>query len=240
MEAILTTHEIQILLRSPLFRSISVEALDHWLRVSRPARRSFRRHETIFHQGEKTTELAIVLSGACNIEQNDVWGNRHIVGIVGEGDLFAETFAIIPNQAMRVSATALSDVCDCLFIPVDALICPAPCAGRIQSDDTLMAAVRQITQNNLLHILAMKNLRLTQKNELLNERTTRRKLLRYLSDLAAECQKTEFEIPFSRQELADFLGVDRSAMSTELTRLCKEGKLGVKGKRVWLNTTSED
>ena len=82
---------------------------------------------------------------------------------------------------------------------------------------------------NLLTVVARQNIRLSSKIQVMSQRTTREKLMTYLLGQAKIAGKAEFTIPLDRQALADYLGVERSAMSAELSKLRKEGILDTKG-----------
>ena len=92
--------------------------------------------------------------------------------------------------------------------------------------ETVCAQHRQLTQN-LIRVLAQKNMQLNEKAGYLSQRSTREKLLSYLSAQARRAGSASFRIPFDRQQLADFLSVNRSAMSAELSRMQEEGLLRV-------------
>ena len=174
----------------------------------------FEKNQVVFPCGEPVKSFGIVLSGQVRIVQEDYYGNRSILTNAGAGSLFAESFACADAKTLPVSilATAESDI---LFIDCHRLV--APCTNACSFHSRLI--------QNMLNIIAIKNIALTQKIEITSRRTTREKLLAYLSAEAQAAKHSRFSIPFNRQELADYLSVDRSAMSAELSRMRDDGIL---------------
>ena len=147
-----------------------------------------------------------MLSGTVHILREDFWGSRSIVGLAGPGEIFAESYALA-GEPLEVSVLAASDA-RVLFLRVE----------------TALTGCGQLTRN-LTALLAEKNLTLTRKMRHMARRTTREKLLSYLSAQALRSGGPEFDIPMDRQQLADYLAVDRSAMSAALGKLRDEGVL---------------
>lgn len=203
--------DIQFLADTPLFRGASREELSALLAALQARPRLFRRGEVILRAGEPTARLGVVLSGGVNLEHVDLWGSRSILGHAAPGDVFAETYACLPQQPMMVSAVAAED-CQILFLDL----------GRLLEEDF---PHREILLRGLLTMTAEKNLALSRRSFYTRDRTIRGRLLSYLSDQAALRGSRTFSIPFDRQQLADYLGVDRSALSAELGRLRREGVL---------------
>ncbi len=156
--------------------------------------------------GERTGRLGLLLSGSVHVIWEDFWGGRTIVGIVEAGDVFAESFALA-GEPLEVSVFSPGEA-EVLFLDAEA-------AGVYSGRFTV----------NLLALMAGKNLTLTRKMGHMARRTTRDKLLSYLSAQAMQAGGPEFDIPLDRQQLADYLAVDRSAMSTALGKLRDEGVL---------------
>ena len=146
--------------------------------------------------------------------QEDIWGNRNILSKAGPGQTFAAAFACAPGSVLNVSVVAETPV-TALFLDVKRIltVCPSACAHHSR-------IIR-----NLLGELAEKNLRFGEKLTHMGQRTTRSKLMSYLSAEAQRRGAVEFDIPFSRQQLADFLGVERSGLSLELGKMKQDGLL---------------
>ena len=158
--------------------------------------------------------MGLVLNGSVHIIKEDFWGNRDILAEVGVGGLFAENYAFLANVPLEVSVITTEQT-EILFLDVRRLISDA--IGHRESNLILI--------KNLLAILAQKNLMLTRKMEYLSQRTTKEKLLSYLSAESQRQKSSQFTIPFNRQQLADYLAVDRSALSASLGKLRDEGIL---------------
>ena len=188
----------------PLFRGVPAEELPALLARASARTCAFQKGELLLRRGDVTRRLGLVLEGAVHIIREDFWGNRSIVGLAGPGEVFAESYALA-GEPLEVSVLAAAPGA-ALFLEADGL-----------TDARLTA--------NLLHLLARKNLMLTRKMRHMARRTTRDKLLSYLSAQALAAGSSEFDIPMDRQQLADYLAVDRSAMSAALGKLRDEGVL---------------
>lgn len=201
-----------LLAASPLFRGIPAEDLPTLLARADARERRCRKGEWLLRLGERTERLGLVCSGVVHIVREDFWGGRDIVGLAEAGDVFAEVYAL-SGEPLEVSVLAAADV-TALTLEIGPLLAvrgDAPAEGRLAA--------------NLLSLLAGKNLQLTRKMRHMSRRTTREKLLSYLSAQALRAEGPEFDIPLDRQQLADFLAVDRSAMSAALGKLRDEGVL---------------
>lgn len=188
----------------PLFRGVPAEELPALLARTSARTCAFQKGELLLRRGDVTRRLGLVLEGSVHIIREDFWGNRSIVGLAGPGEVFAESYALA-GEPLEVSVLAAAPGA-ALFLEADGL-----------TDARLTA--------NLLHLLARKNLMLTRKMRHMARRTTRDKLLSYLSAQALAAGSSEFDIPMDRQQLADYLAVDRSAMSAALGKLRDEGVL---------------
>ncbi|MEG0392566.1 MAG: Crp/Fnr family transcriptional regulator [Anaerovoracaceae bacterium] len=195
-----------------LFREIKEEEIEAMLGCLSYTFHSYKKGETILHQGDNLDAIGMVLSGRVHILKEDFWGNRAILTEVSVGEIFGETYACIQGEALGVNVVC-AEACEILFLNVNRImtICSASC----QFHTKLIS--------NLLSVMAEKNLMLTKKMEHMAKRTTREKLMSYLSAQSLKGGKTTFKIPFNRQQLADYLSVDRSAMSAELSKLQAEG-----------------
>ena len=217
-----------ILMESALFRGIAEVDLPGLLSCLEAVERVFRKGETIFHRGDRTERIGLLLSGTVHIVREDFWGNRSIVGIAGTGDIFAESYALT-GEVMDVTVLASSD-CEILFFS----------GARAVSGCSQVCGFHECLSRNLLGMLAKKNLLLTEKMRHMARKTTREKLLSYLSAQALRAGSSEFDIPLDRQQLADFLGVERSAMSVALGKLRDEGVLEVRKNHFHLLQREED
>ena len=197
----------------PLFAGISEEGVDQVLACLSARPRHFDKQAMLLRAGDAPV-MGVVLAGSVHILQEDFWGNRSLLGRAGPGDLFAEAFACAGVLRLPVSVEACEPT-DVLLLDAGRLsaVCPAACPHHVQM-------IR-----NLLRLMAEKNVGLARKVEHMARRTTRDKLLSYLSAEARRSGGSAFSIPFNRQQLADYLAVDRSAMCSELSRLRDVGLL---------------
>ena len=199
---------------SPLFSGISGEELAAMLSCLQAETKEFPKDAFVLRAGDTAESIGLVLSGSVLVLQEDVWGNRNILSKAGPGQTFAAAFACSPGARLNASVLAEAPV-TAMFLNVKRLlnVCPSACVHH-----------NRIIRN-LLGELAEKNLRFSEKLAHMGQRTTRSKLMSYLSAEAQRFGKTEFDIPFSRQQLADYLGVERSGLSLELGKMRDEGLL---------------
>ena len=205
-----------------LFRGIEAGQLDGLLSLLGARRRDYLRGETVLRPGDPC-RIGIVLTGQVQIIQEDRWGGRTVIGLAEAGDLFGEAFVCAGESEMPVGVCCASES-SILLLDGAALFLNGqqpPAAG--------------ILLHNLLQIVSAKAVGLIRKNFVLSRRSTREKLLSYLSAQASQAGSREFSIPFDRQQLADYLAVERSAMSAELGRLRREGVLETRRNRFVLH-----
>ena len=170
------------------------------------------KNNPILSEGERAAHVGIVLSGSVQIVKEDYYGNRSIVAIAEPGELFGETFACAGLEALPVSVVAMQDS---QIMLIDCIRITRSCSNACSFHNQLVL--------NLLQVVASKNLFFNQKLEILSKRTTRDKLMAYLTGQAKLRGSNSFTIPYDRQALADYLGVERSAMSAEIGKLRKDG-----------------
>jgi CRP-like cAMP-binding protein len=200
-----------VLLKCPLFESIAEKDLAALLNCLNAHKRNVKKGSYIFTAGDTVNSVGILLSGRLHIVVDDFWGNRSIVSTIEPGELFGEVFAFSVTEEVPISVTAAIES-EIILIDYKKTIttCTSACVFH-----TLLI-------RNMLKNLAQKTFFLMQKMDFITQRTTREKLLSYLSTYAQQVKKDEFEIPFNRQELADYLSVERSALSAELCRMRDE------------------
>lgn len=204
----------EVLKTLDLFKGIDESELVPLLSCLSAKEAHYEKGQTVFLSGEKIECFGIVLSGQVQVVQDDYYGNRSIFAKIGTGNLFGESFACAETKTLPVSVITTIES-DLLFIDCHRLA--APCANACAFHRSLI--------QNMLNIIAMKNISLTQKIEFTSKRTTREKLMAYISAEASKAKSNQFSIPFNRQELADYLSVERSAMSAELSKLRDDGIL---------------
>ncbi len=197
-----------------LFRDIKECELKSLLTCLSPNSIHYEKGQTIMFSGESIHRFGIVLSGQVQVVQDDYYGNRSILANIGTGNLFGESFAFADIDSLPISAITATES---VLMFIDCRKITSPCANACSFHKRLI--------QNMLRIVSMKNILLTQKMEFISKRTTREKLLAYLSAQAKKAGSNHFCIPFNRQELADYLFVERSAMSAELSKLRNDGVL---------------
>lgn len=210
-----------IIKNNPLFAGIAEEDFENLLTFLNAQSSSFSKGETVLHAGSLVTKLGIVQEGRVQIENTDFWGNKTIIDSLGEGKIFAETYALtlVP---LKVDVVATQDS-KILFLDV----------SRIESGNETLCSkdcnkcknyFSQIISKNLLSVAVKKNLRLSSRIFHTSSKTIRGRLLSYLSSQVPHgTPNAEFDIPFDRQQLADYLEVDRSALSAELSKMKADG-----------------
>ena len=203
---------LPVIRSSQLFSGISEGELTAMLSCLKAERRDFPKDAFVLRAGDTAESIGLVLSGSVLIIQEDIWGNRNILSKVGTGQSFAAAFACAPGAVLNMSVIAETPV-SAMFLNVKRIlnVCPSACAHHS----------RMI--RNLLGELAEKNLCFSEKLTHMGQRSTRAKLMSYFSAEAQRHGKYEFDIPFSRQQLADYLAVERSGLSLELGKMRGEG-----------------
>ena len=200
-----------VLRKCTLFENIEDDNLFAMLKCLGARLVTFKKGNMIMREGEKANNIGLVLTGKVQMIRVDYYGNRSIVALIEPSNIFGESFACADETHMPFDAIALED-CELLLID---------CKRVVNSCTNACDFHRQVIFN-LLKMVAKKNIMYGQKMEITSQRTTREKLLTYLLQQAKKEGKNEFEIPYDRQELADFLEVDRSGLSSEIGKLCKE------------------
>ena len=197
--------------QSMLFRGMTELEITKALQALEAHEKSFQKGETLLIAGTITERMGLVLEGSVTIESNDAWGNRTIISHVGQGQVFAETYALLENEPMLVDVTASED-CRVFFLR----------SGRIQSLKNSLEpwALKYIT--NLLTISMHKNLILSGRSFHTAPKTIRGRVMAYLNSVSLQKHSREFDIPFDRQQLADYLNLERSALSKELGKMQKD------------------
>ena len=203
---------VPVLKRSQLFSGVGEQETEAMLNCLGARLRTYKKGEYVLRQGEHIGDITMLVSGSLHIQRDDYWGSRSILGHVTEGEMFGEAYAMPQSGPLQNDVVAAQDSA-VMFFDVMRVIttCSSACPFHA-------AVVR-----NLFAALSDKNRRLVSKLSHMSKRTTREKLVSYLSEQAAKQNKNEFEIPYNRQQLADFLSVDRSAMSNELSKMRDEG-----------------
>lgn len=205
-----TKEYIEVLKNVELFQGIEMEELMPMLSYFQVKERRFSKNQIIFSAGDSINAMGIILSGSVQIIHEDFLGNRLILATFTKGELFGEVFSCAKIDKIPVTVIAMEDTC-VLFLDYHTLI----------SLDTSLLAQKRLIEN-MISIIAMKNVILNHKIEIMSKRTLRDKIIAFLEHEIRKHNSFDFYITFDRQELADFLCVDRSALSKELSKMREE------------------
>lgn len=201
--------DISVLSGSALFRGFDETEVNNLLGSLNAREKRFRKGAMIFHSGDVISTLCFVITGSVTIESNDMWGNRTILNLVSKGQFFAESYALLLDEPMLV------DVCaneDCTIVYLD-----------MKSVGRLDESMRVKLLANLLTITTRKNLHLSSRSFHTAPRQVRGRIMAYLNTISVQKHSREFDIPFDRQQLADYLNVERSVLSNELSKMQRDG-----------------
>ncbi|MBR6983186.1 MAG: Crp/Fnr family transcriptional regulator [Ruminococcus sp.] len=201
--------DISVLHNSILFKGFDDTEISELLKALKALEKKYNKGNVIFSSGEITDKLCFVTAGGVTIESNDMWGNRTILNLVSKGQFFAESYALLPNEPMLVDVCAAED-CTIIFLSMRSLT---------NLDDK----IRSRLLANLLTITTRKNLHLSSRSFHTAPRQVRRRIMAYLNTVSVRKHSREFDIPFDRQQLADYLNVERSVLSNELSKMQREG-----------------
>ena len=204
----------EFLCGTPLFGGIRKEEINGLLKCLNAFTKKYGKGEYIYCCGDTAENIGLVLSGAVIIKNDDFWGNQSVLAHIAAGQVFAESYALIKNQPLLVDAVAASKT-EVLFINGEKI--NSPC-GEVCS------CHKKLT-DNLLRISALKNVRLSRRILYTSSKTIRGRLMSFLSDEAREQGSREITVPFDRQQLADYLNVERSALCAQLSKMQRDGIL---------------
>ena len=216
--------DLKFLQNTALFKGLSEEETKAILTGLKCVKKEYIKNDIIMNAGCTTDKMGVVLLGSVTIENNDLWGNKTILSHVGPGGFFAETYGLLQNEPMLVDVVA-NEACRICFL----------CIGNLQelASSGIPGMVKLMT--NLLTISAHKNMTLSGRSFHTAAKTIRGRVMSYLNSLYIRSasaakdpapqtpKKTELLIPFDRQQLADYLNVERTALSKKFGRMQKEG-----------------
>ncbi len=205
---------ITILKRTKLFSGVSENEISAMLNCLQAKLFTYKKGEYVFRQGEHIDNITILIDGKLLIQSDDFWGNRSIVNAIDVGEMFGEAYITPESGAILNDVIAVEDSA-VIFFDARKVITVCPSACQFHS---------RVVQN-IFFAISEKNRQLIQKLDHISKRSTRAKLISYLSEESKRQNRSTFTIPFNRQQLADFLSVDRSAMSNELCKMRNEGLL---------------
>lgn len=218
---------ISMLENLPFFAGICPKEMGVLLQSLAAVEERFEKGQVLYRQGDRLNRMGIVLEGSLSLEREDFWGNRSILAVVEAGEVFGEVYACRKDRTLNINVTAQTNT-KVLLLDLEPVLERRPEGRRLNGKargDEAMRGIYARLAVNLVHILAEKTWFMSHKTEYLSGRGIREKVEAYLSAQARRAGGSQFDIPFNRQELADFLSVDRSALSRELGKMKREGIL---------------
>ena len=205
---------VPVLKRTKLFSGVGNDDISTMLTCLGARLLTYKKGEHVLRQGEHLSDILVLAEGSLHIQRDDYWGNRSILGHIGVGEIFGEAYVAPESGTLLNDVIAVEDSA-VFFFDVKRVISTCSSACRFHT----------MVVQNLFFAISEKNRGLVQKLDYMSRRTTREKLLSYLSEEAKKQNSASITLPFNRQQLADYLSVDRSAMSNELCKMRDEGIL---------------
>lgn len=203
---------IEILKRTQLFAGVGESEISAMLNCLQAKLVIYKKGAYVFREGEHLDQLTLLVEGKLLVQRDDFWGNRSIMNVIRSGEMFGEAY-VAPESSSILNDVIAEEDSTVIFLDVKKILTVCPSACKFHA--TVI--------KNLFFAISEKNRTLVQKIGHISKRSTRAKLISYLSDEAKAQNSNSFTIPFNRQQLADFLSVDRSAMSNELCKMRDEG-----------------
>jgi CRP-like cAMP-binding protein len=244
--------DVSIIKDTVIFRGMTETEITAALEGLNAADKKYRKGATILHAGSTTRCMGLVLEGSVTIENNDVWGNKTILSHVGKNEFFAETYGFLADEPLLVDVVANED-CHILFLTIGSLrrgmsnlkrspgLNPQLGSGSSSGMSAGMSSELSLGKNsnfsselmsdawsvkvvsNLLTISTHKNLALSVRSLHTAPKAIRARVMSYLNSISIQQDATHFDIPFDRQQMADYLNVDRTALSKELRKMKDDG-----------------
>ena len=212
--------DIHLLAGTRLFQGIREHEIEAMLTCLSAEERTYGKDAYIYRAGDVTGRLGVVMEGAVNIIKDDVWGNRKIIENIGGGQIFGETYACLKGEHLMVDVQA-SERSRILFMDVNRIL--TTCSSSCDFHNRLI--------RSLMYVLAGKNLMLTKKMDIITPKSLRERVMVYLSQESVKQGCRTVTVPFNRQQMADYLSVDRSALSAELSRMQRDGVISYEKNR---------
>ncbi len=212
-----------------IFHNIS-ESEKHLLyKCVKAVLKNYQNGEIIFSADENIDSVGYVIEGNIELTKNDYNGNEILLTRISKGETFAETFVCAGAKSI-VQAKAIDNT-KVLFLNLNNIlnICPQNCIFH-----------KKLLEN-LIKIIAQKNLFLQDRLEMFSHKILKERIL-YLLTKYKSADSSVFEIPYTREQMAKYLGVNRSALSKELAKLKAEKLLDFHKNsfKLFVNKTSQE
>lgn len=205
---------VPILKKTKMFAGLGEDDIVAMLSCLGARLKTYKKGEYVLRQGEHLGDILVLVEGNLYIQKDDYWGNRSILGQISVGEMFGEAYVAPESGALLNDVVAIKDSV-VIFFDVKRILITCSSACHFHT----------MVVQNMFFAISEKNRQLVQKLSHMSKRSIREKLISYLSEEAKKQNSSYFTIPFNRQQLADFLSVDRSAMSNELCKMRDEGLL---------------
>lgn len=209
--------ELNQLKKLILFKGMNDSDINAALSHLNAIEKSYKKGALLMRASNVTDRMGLVLEGSVTIESNDIWGNRTVLSNVGRGQFFAETYALLENEPMLVDVVA-NENCRILFLRI----------GSLNKLISIKSSWATTLIANLLTVSTRKNLLLSGRSFHTSPKTIRGRVMSYLNTLSLQKGTDEFDIPFDRQQLADYLNLERTALSKELGKMQRDGLIEFK------------
>lgn len=198
-------------INSQLFEGLKKEEIISVLNCLNARRKKVSKQSYIWTAGDKAEYIGVVIQGQVNIIKEDALGNRIIISNLSKSKIFGESFSIAKTKLYPVTVQAATD---CTVILLKTKILTSTCPNRCEFHKKII--------DNLLNLIAQKNINLNNRINCISKKSIKQKLLFYLLSKTNPNNKYEVTIPFNRKELSDYLSVNRSALSRVLSKLKKD------------------
>lgn len=194
-----------------LFDGIDSDNLASMLKCFGYIKKHIKKNTYLFMEEDEIHNIGIILSGTVYMIKEDALGNKILITPMVEGEIFGESYICSSQLTSTVSFQAATN-CHILFLPFQMII--KTCSHSCSYHHKLI--------ENMMRLVAEKNLKLIQKVEITSNKTIREKILSYLANQVKN-HKMQIIVPFNRTEFADYLSVNRSSLSRELSKMKSEG-----------------
>lgn len=210
--------EILIVLeKTELFKNLTIDEIKKSLKDLNAKKQHFKKNNLIYELGKPIDKIGLVISGNAHVIKEDFWGNRTILTQLKKGNIFGEVMSFQKNKNPNINVE-VSKKSEILFLDFK----------KIFDSDEVLESYNKKLVLNMFSIVTKKSVLLTEKIEHITKKSIREKVFSYLSACSFKCENDSFKIPFNRQELADYLSVERTALSRELGKMQEENLISFK------------